>query len=150
MWSNNGAQFEYSTCEDAVHNLLVEVGAGMLSLMLYYRIVLVDESLTLQIEMYNRILCHIRQKVESILCHRDVMTDGIIGESDDFRLEVGCHHIVVKIRVGQANHHIALLGKPCLVVDIALYTSFFTVYHQHHIQLDRTLNRFSSNLVDYH
>ena len=89
VWRNDSAQLESCTLEDAVHYLLVEITVGMFYLMGDDSIILANESLTLKVEMHYRILGNISQEVKCVAGHLHGILHGLIGETNDFALEIG-------------------------------------------------------------
>ena len=89
VWRDEGAKLVEGTLEDAVHDFLVEESVRIVNLVRNHRVILRHEHLTLGVEMYDGILCHVAEDVDRVACEAYLSLRCAVRQADDVRLEVG-------------------------------------------------------------
>ena len=148
MWRDEGAKLVEGTLEDAVHDFLVEESVRIVNLVRNHRVILRHEHLTLGVEMYDGILCHVAEDVDCVACEAYLSLRCAVRQANDVRLEVGGYEVVAQIRVGKADDDISGISHIGLFVDVTLHASLRTEHHKDHIQLYVLVDRLHSQLVD--
>ena len=148
MRRDEGAKLVEGTLEDAVHDFLVEESVRIVNLVRNHRVIFRHEHLTLGVEMYDGILCHVAEDVDCVACEAYLSLRCAVRQADDVRLEVGGYEVVAQIRVGKADDDISGISHIGLFVDVTLHASLRTEHHEDHIQLYVLVDRLHSQFVD--